>query len=1570
LVFITTAAQQFGKGQNPAPQGPGAKPQEVTADAVSGVYLPTDRSLSRAITRARERIAAHEYHEALTFLQGILSRDEDAFLEKLDGDQEQIGLKVAARRMIADLPPEGGDAYELLHGATARRQLEAALRTGDQNAIAKVVRQFSHTRAGDDAALVLAQIEADQGRRLAAAQIYQTLIDSPQAAARFEPQLSVAAALNHAAAGNADLATATLRSIARRMPSVEVTLSGKPMSLPAPTADLMAWLSGLVDKSSHTKQIAANWLTVRGDPSRNLQISGGGPHLRTRWQARVVNEPTTETYLTGRMNDFVQRGVVAIPSAKAIAVGDTIVMRTPENVVAVDWPTGKRIWETRDEDELQSDEAQIEVAEGVDPDQLVSPSRSIDGRMWDDALLASISSDGKRVFVLRGVSVARDEEEMIAWRIVPGLRRGFGDAAEATNQLAAYDLATQGKLAWELDGDRAAGPLAGAFFLGAPLAVDGTLYVMAEIHSSIFLLAIEPESGQVQWQQRLVELEQGIGRDFSRRQLAASLSFSEGLLICPTAASAVVALDIVKREFAWVYRYPREGQSPNEVRGIWQQPPQPQSARVNDRWLDGSAVIADGRIFITPPESSELHCLDLKSGKLFWKQRRGNLLFIGGVDQDRALMVGAGAVQALRVSDGTSAWNPDVVLPSGVLPAGQGYLSEGIYYLPLTSGEVAAIEVATGQLSTLASGQSELILGNLLGHRGSIISQSPLVLEKFEQLSVLKQRTEAALAANPDDAQALRDMAELKRADGNMLEAIELLKTSNQLAPDDPVTQQMLVELLLTALADDYASHRDDVPLVAKLLRDRDQQIELLRIDAAGLEQIGERTRAADAYLRLADFTAEEPVSLQIQPSYAVRSDRWISGRLFRIWLEASADERQVIADKVTERRPALTDPQTAASLRHFLAHFGQLPGATDVRLALARYLIDRSRGSEAELELLQLLASSDGKSQAAAARLMASLAAKANQQNDKGTSSAPWPRGQVDVALLPATASPRDPNARAQAERQSGFRSLRIEQDLRPAAAATQWFISNDCTELAGRNAAGYDVFRITVDQNESARQIRDSSLVHGARMGRFLYLALTGQLVAIDTSKNPSSLDEGALWQASSFGSNGNDSSALNSNMEFPLGRMGLRGRRAAANSQARITRRPVYNAASDRKRIAGAAGASLGSLGPVSPGGVVYQQRDVLKCVDPLSGEVLWVRTDLPPACELFGDEEFVFVADVSENVAHVVRVVDGEIVGKRPLDSSEWLLTAGRNVAQLGNNTTGGNRVVNIRITDAWSQKALYDSEYTLGARFSVVEPGALAILEPSGKFQLVDVRTGQLTIDEQLSAVSDLQSIYAMPSGDDLLLAVSGPVQQKQVVSINQADCPLINGPLYAFSLKTGQPLWPGPAIIRNRGLVLSQPPDSPMLVFADRKMTRDAETGGSSQLRLLCLDKRTGQTVYRESLPENMATRLRIRAERQENPAVVLELGSGKIQLTMTDRPRSPQPPSNDDLEAPRETVERGLRGLGRRVGGALRGALQSGGDVGKPRVQLNPPNQNRPQKLVPANKPPQGEAKQETDDD
>ena len=286
----------------------------VDENVTAGVYLPTDRSLSRAMARAQERLAEHEYHQALTFLHEVLEREEDTFLERSDGAAEQQGLKATARRMIGELPPEGRDAYELLHAATARRQLESALAASDQDDVAQVVRQFFHTPAGYEAALVLAQMEADHGHHLAAAQLYQELIDTPKAAAQFDPQLSVLAAVNHLAAGQPELASATLRSLLERNPAATIELAGHPDSVPGRQADPLTWLSDLIGKPLQTVRDEPNWLTLHGDPARNARPSGGPPHLRARWEARVVNDPTVESYLMNRSDQFAQRGAVAIPA--------------------------------------------------------------------------------------------------------------------------------------------------------------------------------------------------------------------------------------------------------------------------------------------------------------------------------------------------------------------------------------------------------------------------------------------------------------------------------------------------------------------------------------------------------------------------------------------------------------------------------------------------------------------------------------------------------------------------------------------------------------------------------------------------------------------------------------------------------------------------------------------------------------------------------------------------------------------------------------------------------------------------------------------------------------------------------------------------------------------------------------------------------------------------------------------------------------------------------------------------------------------------------------------------------
>jgi hypothetical protein len=358
---------------------------------------------------------------------------------------------------------------------------------------------------------------------------------------------------------------------------------------------------------------------------------------------------------------------------------------------------------------------------------------------------------------------------------------------------------------------------------------------------------------------------------------------------------------------------------------------------------------------------------------------------------------------------------------------------------------------------------------------------------------------------------------------------------------------------------------------------------------------------------------------------------------------------------------------------------------------------------------------------------------------------------------------------------------------------------------------------------------------------------------------------------------------------------------------------------------------AGAGVCSLGPVTPRGIVFQEQDQLKCVDPLSGEVLWTRRDIPAGCELLGDTQYVFAADVGSRVAHVIRMIDGRLVGKRDLRRQEWLLTVGRNIADVDFKMSRDSRLLSIRVGDLLSGDELYAHDFPIASRVSVMEPDTIAIYEPTGKFRLLDVRTGRIAMEQDLEPLADVDSISTMKSGDTLFLLVSEQADQQYKPLTQQPDFPMIDGYVYAFNTSAGKPVWPAPAVVRNRGVVLSPPPDIPLLVFADRKMVRDPATGGGAQLRVLCIDQRTGQTVYRnDKLPDTSIVRFRIRGERDAGEVVAVEMNAGKIQLTMTDRPRPPHPPANDDLETPRDSEERGLRGIGKRMSGVLQGALEN----------------------------------------
>jgi tetratricopeptide (TPR) repeat protein len=321
-----------------------------------------------------------------------------------------------------------------------------------------------------------------------------------------------------------------------------------------------------------------------------------------------------------------------------------------------------------------------------------------------------------------------------------------------------------------------------------------------------------------------------------------------------------------------------------------------------DGWVDATITIADGRVLVTPAESDELHCLDLLDGSVLWNKPRGDSLYLGCVQDGVVLLVGRGGVRGLKLADGSPAWDAEVAqLPTGSAPSGRGFFNSGRYYLPLSTAEVAALDVRSGEVVARSKSRKGTIPGNLICYQGSVISQGVTHLESFYELAELERQVAQTLKEQPDNPEALALRGEVLLQEGKLDEAVVHLRRAHQ-AHAEPRTQQLLAEALLELLRTDYASHRGSLAELEKLVDRPDQQSALWRLIAAGEQQSGNRLQAFDAYLKLTSLPAGGKTLERIDNSLSVRRDRWVQARLAELWRQASPDELKQMNAEVAAR--------------------------------------------------------------------------------------------------------------------------------------------------------------------------------------------------------------------------------------------------------------------------------------------------------------------------------------------------------------------------------------------------------------------------------------------------------------------------------------------------------------------------------------------------------------------------------------------------------------------------------------------------------------------------------------------
>ncbi|MEM9658569.1 MAG: hypothetical protein AAF961_09440, partial [Planctomycetota bacterium] len=298
--------------------------RSTVEQAASSVILPTDRILSRGIARAKQRIAEGEYTQALSFIDEVLGREEDVFVET-GTNGEYTGLKSTAARLLAELPKEGRAAYVATYGPTAKRALATAVPAGDVAALRRISRRYGVTPAGRQATLLLAILESDAGRHTSAAMAFQQLLDIEESRAEFDPYLSLRAAASWLAIGDDARAQQIVDDLRSRF-GERIRLGGREHRL-TDGDDPLESLGKFAASPLRLETLGDDQLTShRGGPTRNQTVSGGLPHMWVRWKARLLY-PALEPVYREVADDLRQTRQFAPLASKPLAVGDHVFIR-------------------------------------------------------------------------------------------------------------------------------------------------------------------------------------------------------------------------------------------------------------------------------------------------------------------------------------------------------------------------------------------------------------------------------------------------------------------------------------------------------------------------------------------------------------------------------------------------------------------------------------------------------------------------------------------------------------------------------------------------------------------------------------------------------------------------------------------------------------------------------------------------------------------------------------------------------------------------------------------------------------------------------------------------------------------------------------------------------------------------------------------------------------------------------------------------------------------------------------------------------------------------------------------
>lgn len=1512
ILSLLSGMPAFGQPGFPqVPIVPPGRPAPATpAEEESGfdfaVFQPPERELMRHLSAGRKFLSEERFSEAVAHLGKIIEHPRDYFCESEDENTSFEGLKKATLDLIGRMPEGGRQAYELQYGMTANRLLENALAQGDFAEVLAISRRYFHTQAGYRATYLVGLALLDRGEPLAAALKLSELQTWPQAWQNLEPGLSLAEASCWLQCNDRMKAQATLEELARRQPEFLDSWGPSRESNPRSLGELLAVLEAELPVAGAFRAATLdNWMMPGGTPSRNGEAEGGVPLLRRIWTVPHADKPLVDACLKWADEECRRSKLAVLPCVEPIVVGDRVFMRNIETLTALDFNSGKRLWRAplNGRDEADSSLNIQQRAQNAATESL---------RMWLDRTYGTLSSDGERVFAVEDLSLPADPNQQVLQRlrVVPGVivpgpfgRAGQDGAPPDSNRLVAYDV-DSGKIVWHVggSGELYRLPLDGTFFLGPPVPCDNRIYVQGEREGEIVVYALEAETGELLWHQPLAAVGAEGGYDLLRRMAGLSPAVADGILVCSTNAGALVAVDISTHSLRWGYLY-NQANDPRRFAHLNAQNIMHLRMHNQLTWANPNPVLVDGKVLVTPPDSREIHCVRLLDGKPVWKSPSETDFFIATVREGNVVVVGSNGIRALRLADGAPGWGGRVLpLPAGGVPSGHGFASGKRYVLPLASGAVFSFDAVTGENPETVVSPTGDYPGNLVCHKGRVLSQTPTGLTLFYQREFLEGYLADALRKQPDHPTLLTLRGEMAVAGRDFETAADSFRRALRALPNEQ-NRARLWRVLYDRLAEDSTAPAELWKEADAMSTDPARKVAMMRLRARRARDAGDLAKAIPLYLDLLSAGEDGGAMIRVDSGRSLRVDRMVKHDLAEFRKGNPEGYAKGIAPLIDEYFGANLRSDDRRMLDSLLCCFGQIANTRAIEDHLLKAYREDGDLIRAEGILLKRASSDDPATAAAATAELALLLHGVERFDDaavcyrdlavkwtdvvcrdgkKGIefvkavpagdpvwksirSDLAWPAGEIRVS--------KSVDATAAAMPQSV--PLRVVGSPLPFAQHKSYRFDHRTLEFEERDGFGRLLWKLPLGEADPRGRAYGRLSSELTIVGHRAYLVVNNVLTAVDTF-NPKAPK--VLWRRPLFGRLSTAAAASGTSPETDL--MGLLGRSGLA---------PLQN-------VFGIGNYGTADFFVAGAGQVCFRQDSTYAAADPFSGDLLWTNAARTGAGPFFGNDRFLFALDqmdrppsgnVQRDAALTLAAEDGRFLKESTVPVRQDVVVYMGDRA-LTKHIDGRHLVVGLYdIINERNMTAprLYDM------RSRIVNQGrsVAGILEPDGKFHLMSLEDGKILATENLEGDGATRSFMLFEDKFGYYVITQSAARISRTVmpsTIPGCRSQLIHaGHVHAFN-REGRRRWASPVKISNECFLTDQPANLPVLVFASNRTAgrQDRRTAFSSTLR--CIDKRTGLSVCEEEFP-NRAQQIEVVAD-PVTGTVQVEMMPHSITLTYT----------------------------------------------------------------------------------